>query len=299
MAPRIRVRQGDITTFEGDAIVNAANTDLRLAVGVAGAVRQAGGPSIQTECDRHGSIPLGDVAVTGAGKLQVRYVIHAAVMADEAEPVSADVIRRAGIYGPRDYLRIVQEQIRYWKIESLDGLSELGRKAQGYMDRGELVGDDVMIGIAGERLGRADTLPGFVLDGFPRTVPQATGLDDMMRGRGPLVIVDIVVPEDVLLRRLAARRICGDCGINASIEWTTRCGVCGGELVHRTDDGDGVVRLLQPFLDLYRDYPWEANAIEPLYFLRDTVPVGAISATLDAVDYAPAAGWSPSTEPAT
>lgn len=95
MAPRIRVRQGDITTFEGDAIVNAANTDLRLAVGVAGAVRQAGGPSIQTECDRHGSIPLGDVAVTGAGKLQVRYVIHAAVMAGEAEPVTADVIRRA------------------------------------------------------------------------------------------------------------------------------------------------------------------------------------------------------------
>jgi adenylate kinase len=55
-------------------------------------------------------------------------------------------------------------------------------------------------------------------------------------------VVDIVVPEDVLLRRLAARRICGDCGINAAIEWTTTCGECGGTLVHRTDDGDGVVR---------------------------------------------------------
>jgi O-acetyl-ADP-ribose deacetylase (regulator of RNase III) len=94
VAPRIRVRQGDITTFEGDAIVNAANTDLKLGVGVAGAIRQAGGPSIQAECDRHGPIPLGDVAVTGGGKLPARYVIHAAVMASESEPVTPDVIRR-------------------------------------------------------------------------------------------------------------------------------------------------------------------------------------------------------------
>jgi O-acetyl-ADP-ribose deacetylase (regulator of RNase III) len=94
VAPRIRVRQGDITTFEGDAIVNAANTDLQLGVGVAGAIRQAGGPSIQAECDRHGPIVLGEAAVTGAGKLQVRYVIHAAIMANESEPVTADAIRR-------------------------------------------------------------------------------------------------------------------------------------------------------------------------------------------------------------
>ena len=63
-----------------------------------------------------------------------------------------------------------------------------------------------------------------MLDGFPRTVAQATALDEMMDGRGPLVVVDIVVPEDVLLRRLAARRICGSCGVNAPIEWTTACG---------------------------------------------------------------------------
>lgn len=74
--------------------MNAANTDLQLGVGVAGAIRQAGGPSIQAECDRHGPIALGEAAVTGAGKLQVRYVIHAAIMANESEPVTADVIRR-------------------------------------------------------------------------------------------------------------------------------------------------------------------------------------------------------------
>jgi len=120
--------------------------------------------------------------------------------------------------------------------------TKLGCAARETMDRGELVGDDVMIGIVGERLDRPDTAPGFVLDGFPRTVPQAVALDDMMRSRGPLVVVDIVVPEDVLMRRLAARRICGSCGINASIEWTSACGSCGGQLVTRTDDEDGVVR---------------------------------------------------------
>lgn len=133
--------------------------------------------------------------------------------------------------------------------EAIHEGTELGRSAKATIYAGGLVSDDVMIGIVGERLGRPDTTPGFVLDGFPRTVPQATALDGMVRSRGPLVVVDIVVPEEVLLRRLAARRICGDCGVNAPIEWTTTCGACGGALVHRTDDGDGVVRER---LDVYR-----------------------------------------------
>ena len=80
--------------------------------------------------------------------------------------------------------------------------------------RGELVGDDVMIAIVGERLARPDATRGFVLDGFPRTVRAGRGArrDDGRRA-APLVVVDIVVPEDVLVRRLAARRICGTCGI--------------------------------------------------------------------------------------
>src|SRR4051812_29008157 len=126
--------------------------------------------------------------------------------------------------------------------EAIHADTELGRSAKATMYAGGLVSDDVMIGIVGERLKRDDTAPGFVLDGFPRTVTQATALDLLMDGRGPLVIVDIVVPEEVLLRRLAARRICGSCGVNAPVEWTTACGVCGGLLVTRTDDGDGIVR---------------------------------------------------------
>jgi adenylate kinase len=147
--------------------------------------------------------------------------------------------------------------------EAVQTHTPLGCAARATMDRGELVGDEVMIGIVGERLGRPDTAGGFVLDGFPRTVPQAEALDALMRGRGPLVVVDIVVPEDVLLRRLAARRICGSCGINASIEWTSACGACGGSLVHRTDDGDGVVRerlkvylrQTKPIVDFYAGRP--------------------------------------------
>lgn len=126
--------------------------------------------------------------------------------------------------------------------EAVGAGTELGRAARATMEAGELVGDNVMIGIVGERLKRSDTHRGFVLDGFPRTVAQATALDSLMEGRGPLVVIDIVVPEDVLLRRLAARRICGGCGVNALVEWTTTCGVCGKLLVTRTDDGNGIVR---------------------------------------------------------
>jgi O-acetyl-ADP-ribose deacetylase (regulator of RNase III) len=93
MPPRIAVRQGDITTYDGDAIVNAANNHLVLGAGVAGAIRRAGGPSIQRECDRHGPIAVGEAAITGAGRLAVQWVIHAAAMGDE--PVSERSIHAA------------------------------------------------------------------------------------------------------------------------------------------------------------------------------------------------------------
>ncbi|MBI2073880.1 MAG: macro domain-containing protein [Gemmatimonadetes bacterium] len=91
MPPRFAVRQGDITTYDGDAIVNAANNHLMLGAGVAGAIRRAGGPTIQEECHRHGPIRVGEAAITGAGRLPIRWVIHAAAMGDE--PVSKRSIR--------------------------------------------------------------------------------------------------------------------------------------------------------------------------------------------------------------
>lgn len=80
MIPKIYFSKGDITAMNVDAIVNAANTDLLLGAGVAGAIRAAGGPSIQEECDRIGPIVLGEAAVTTGGKLKALYVIHAASM---------------------------------------------------------------------------------------------------------------------------------------------------------------------------------------------------------------------------
>ena len=147
--------------------------------------------------------------------------------------------------------------------EAIHADTQLGRSATATIYAGGLVGDDVMIGIVGERLSRPDARTGFVLDGFPRTVAQAVALDHLMEGRGPLVVVDIAVPEDVLLRRLAARRICRSCGVNAPVEWTTTCGSCGGELVHRKDDREAVVlerlkvylRETLPLLEFYARRP--------------------------------------------
>src|SRR5271168_3734646 len=80
LATRVVLQQGDITDMDVDAIVNAANNDLQLGAGVAGAILRKGGPEIQKECDAIGSIPVGYSAITGAGKLKARYVIHAASM---------------------------------------------------------------------------------------------------------------------------------------------------------------------------------------------------------------------------
>jgi adenylate kinase len=139
----------------------------------------------------------------------------------------------------------------------------LGRAARADMEAGKLVSDDAMIGIVQERLSRDDARNGFVLDGFPRTIIQAGALDRMVDGRGPLVVLDIVVPEDVLVRRLATRRICSECGSNAAVDWLTECGKCGGQLIARIDDGVDIVRerlgvyhrQTRPLVDYYSARP--------------------------------------------
>lgn len=173
--------------------------------------------------------------------------------------------------------------------------TEVGKRAKLIMDRGELVSDDVMIGIVRDRLEKSDALGGFVLDGFPRTVGQAMALDTIMDGRGPLIVVDIVVPEAELVRRLGTRMICADCGANAggfaeagaavadkmvapagagatapesvaAVRAQTdplRCRRCGGPLVQRSDDNDTVVRerlkvyhrQTEPLVEYYRTRP--------------------------------------------
>ena len=147
--------------------------------------------------------------------------------------------------------------------EAVQAGTPLGLEAKATMAAGNLVGDDVMIGIVRERLDREDARRGFVLDGFPRTVAQASVLDDMMHGRGPLVVIDIAVPEDVLVRRLAIRRICSKCGVNALYEGLGACEKCGGALIARADDGEEIVRerlkvyqrQTKPLVDYYSTRP--------------------------------------------
>ena len=147
--------------------------------------------------------------------------------------------------------------------ESVHAGTEFGRAAKQTMEAGNLVGDDLMIAIVQDRLNRPDAKCGFVLDGFPRTVVQATALDRMVANRGPLVVLDMVVPEEVLARRLATRRICSKCGSTAAADWTTACGKCGGALVTRVDDGIEIVterlkvyqRQTKPLVEYYSSRP--------------------------------------------
>jgi adenylate kinase len=149
--------------------------------------------------------------------------------------------------------------------EAVSAGTEVGERAKAIMDRGELVSDEVMIGIVRERLERPDVVGGFVLDGFPRTVAQAAALDGIMASRGSLIVVDITVPEIELARRLSTRLICADCGVNAAVAGASpaRCERCGGRLVQRSDDTDTVVlerlkvyhRQSEPLVEYYRVRP--------------------------------------------
>ena len=150
--------------------------------------------------------------------------------------------------------------------EAVQAGTDIGMRARAVMERGELVSDDVMIGIVRERLDRPDAAAGFVLDGFPRTVAQAQALDGIMQGRAPLIVVDIDVPEGELMRRLGARLVCADCRANATTPQEAAslvCGRCGGQLVQRADDNLATVRerlavyrkKTMPLIEYYRARP--------------------------------------------
>jgi adenylate kinase len=133
--------------------------------------------------------------------------------------------------------------------EAAQSGTELGLRAKALMDRGELLGDEEMIGIVKERLARPDARSGYILDGFPRTVRQAEALDEMLRGE-PLVIVDLAVPDAELLKRMQTRRVCNTCAAIAEPGSSEAvCERCGGEMIIRADDSDEHVR--QHRLEVY------------------------------------------------
>lgn len=127
--------------------------------------------------------------------------------------------------------------------------TELGRLAKSYMDKGELVPDDVVIGIIKERIAKADSKDGFILDGFPRTIPQANALDKMLddEGRKIEAIISIEVNDDEVVKRISGRRVCEKCAAMYHIIFdpaknTGYCDKCDGKLYQRDDDSEDVVR---------------------------------------------------------
>ncbi|HET9692334.1 MAG TPA: adenylate kinase [Acidimicrobiales bacterium] len=132
--------------------------------------------------------------------------------------------------------------------------SEFGRKAKTYLDAGELVPDEVVVGVVRERLTRDDTSHrGFILDGFPRTVGQAEALEEILAPRRLDVVLNMEIDTDHVLARIASRRVCSDCGANYSVTDNPSrvkgiCDVCGGEVVQRDDDTEAAIRRR---LDLY------------------------------------------------
>ncbi|MGQ9732955.1 MAG: adenylate kinase [Candidatus Zipacnadales bacterium] len=145
--------------------------------------------------------------------------------------------------------------------------TELGKSAQAYMDRGDLVPDELMVSLVAERLQEEDCKQGVLLDGFPRTLPQAEALTRVMAeaSRGEPVVLAIDVPEAELVKRLSGRRVCRSCARTFSMaslpEGSTTCPECGGELYQRPDDApEAVVQRLHvyakqtaPLLNYYEE----------------------------------------------
>ncbi|CAA3746890.1 adenylate kinase [Staphylococcus aureus] len=144
--------------------------------------------------------------------------------------------------------------------------TELGKEAKSYMDRGELVPDEVTVGIVKERISEDDAKKGFLLDGFPRTIEQAEALNNIMSelDRNIDAVINIEVPEEELMNRLTGRRICESCGTTYHLVFTPPkvegiCDIDGGKLYQREDDNPETVanrlsvniKQSKPILDFY------------------------------------------------
>lgn len=146
--------------------------------------------------------------------------------------------------------------------------TELGKKAKEFMEKGQLVPDEVVIGLIEERLKAADCDKGFILDGFPRTVAQAEALEKVLEKLGKKIdhVISIEVPEEELLKRLTGRRTCKKCGAMYHVVFNPPkqegvCDKCGGELYQRADDNEETVKSrldvynsqTKPLIDFYRE----------------------------------------------
>ncbi|MBI4278808.1 MAG: adenylate kinase [Armatimonadetes bacterium] len=153
--------------------------------------------------------------------------------------------------------------------EAIEQGTALGRQARSYMDRGDLVPDDVMVGIVAERLRQPDAQRGFILDGFPRTLPQAESLECVLQemGRPVEAVIYFELDEETAVRRSAGRLICRRCGAIYNVDHRPprvagACDICGGEVFQREDDRPEVVRRRH---QVYRD---QTAPLEAFYRAR-------------------------------
>lgn len=146
--------------------------------------------------------------------------------------------------------------------------TELGSKANEYISKGQLVPDDITIDMVADRLSESDCVNGFLLDGFPRTIPQADALADIMKGldRDITAVINVTISDELVLRRLTNRRVCSKCGFSYNLislppKKDGICDKCGGEVIQREDDSEDTIRnrlatyhkQTQPLVEYYRD----------------------------------------------
>jgi adenylate kinase len=157
----------------------------------------------------------------------------------------------------------------------------LGKEAQSFMDRGELVPDDIVIGVVEEVFEKSDAVKqGFVLDGFPRTVPQAERLEKVLDAFPLDVVIDLDVPTEIVLHRIAGRRVCVQCQTPYHVDSPPKedwiCDVCGGEVVQRDDDTEeAVMRRLEL---------WEIQTLPLIHFYRRRGLLAHVDGTGDSDD---------------
>ena len=146
--------------------------------------------------------------------------------------------------------------------EAIKSGTEMGKKAKAFVDEGKLVPDEVVIGIIKDRLAENDCKKGFILDGFPRTIPQAEALDRM--GVEIDRVISIEVPDDKIIARMSGRRVCAKCGASYHIEYKQPqqkgiCDACGDALVQRKDDAPETV------LDRLKVYHEQTEPLKDYY----------------------------------
>jgi len=160
---------------------------------------------------------------------------------------------------------------------AIQSYTPLGQRAKAFIDKGQLVPDEIVLELLGERLQQADTKRGFLLDGFPRTIPQAEALGGMLTGYGKKLdhVLVLDAPEEELVTRISGRRICESC--QASYHVVAKparkggvCDRCGGALIQRSDDSESIIRnrlrefagKTKPVVEYFLAHGWPVRMID-------------------------------------